>query len=359
MVKLYQGKATVSELCTWIMLPRSNFYYQPHDGRRGFATSTLTQKTNGDWVSNQTVVESIKEILGGEFVCYGYQKVTVELKKAHYKINHKKVYRLMDENNLLLGKIIRTSGKRQWVKYRKIVATRPMEYLCLDIKYVWVQGEGRYYFLLTILDVYTRKNLLWILQRSVRKMDVIRMFMQLDKTYGIKGVNIRNDNGSQFIANQVREFLRQSEVNQEFTHIATPQENAYIEAYHSLLQKEVIDRFEFESYYETKLTITAYVNFYNNRRIHRGIQFKTPQQVWDEYQTTNLATCAKAEAGSAGEQPARNMLTDGNIQEGVQTLTPSIPNQKIFLSTIPQKISHSVESNDLYSSDKTVQLTGG
>jgi hypothetical protein len=53
-----------------------------------------------------------------------------------------------------LGKTIRTSGKRQWVKHRKITAVKPMEYLCLDIKYLWVAAEQRFYYLLTIIDVY-------------------------------------------------------------------------------------------------------------------------------------------------------------------------------------------------------------
>ena len=51
-----------------------------------------------------------------------------------------------------------------------------MEYLCLDIKYVWVHGEGRWYYLLSIMDVFSRKILHWIFQKSVRQMDVINMF---------------------------------------------------------------------------------------------------------------------------------------------------------------------------------------
>lgn len=265
-------------------MPRSNFYYRPSAGHRGYKPSVTTVKTDGSSVSNAIVVEDIKAILSGEFVCYGYQKTTQELKNRQYVINHKKVYRLMEENNLLLGKVIRTSGKRQWVKHRKIEAQKPMEYLCLDIKYLWVEGERRYYYLLTIIDVYTRKVLQWILQKSIRKMDVINLFRALQRQHGIKGVNIRNDNGSQFIANDVRAFLRAAEANQEFTHIATPEENAYIEAYHSILDTEIVQRFEFASYYEARITLTAYVEFYNNRRLHGGIGKRTPQQIWDEYE---------------------------------------------------------------------------
>jgi putative transposase len=59
---------------------------------------------------------------------------------------------------------------------------------------------------------------------------------------------VRNNNGSQIIANDIKQFLKTAKAKQEFTHIAIPQENAYIEAFHSIVQREVIDRFEFRSY---------------------------------------------------------------------------------------------------------------
>lgn len=175
-MKKYQHTATVGQLCQWIDLAPGNYYYKPSDGKRGFKPSLTTLKKDGSSINNAVVTKEIKFILSDEFVCYGYQKVTVELKNLQSIINHKKVYRLMDENNLLLGKVIKTSGKRQWVKRRKIKACRPMEYLCLDIKYLWIAGEQRWYYLLTIIDVYSRKVLQWILQKSVKKIDVISLF---------------------------------------------------------------------------------------------------------------------------------------------------------------------------------------
>ena len=199
-----------------------------------------------------------------------------------YIINHKKVYRLMKEQNLLLGKVISTNGKRQFVKHRKIEAIRPMEYLCLDIKYVWVAGESRNYYLLTVLDVFTRIAIEQIFQKSIRKMDVINIFRRINSAFGIKGVTVRNDNGSQFIANDVKQFLRTAEANQEFTHIATPEENAYIEAFHSIVQREVIDRFEFQGFYEAKLTLQAHRDWYNNRRRHATLG-TVPVKKWNGY----------------------------------------------------------------------------
>lgn len=165
----------VKELVQWVNLPRSSYYYRPHPGPRGMKPSTHTL-FHGSLVSNEQVVCAIKDYLLSEpYSAYGYDMVTDELRLKGFLINKKKTYRLMDENNLLLGKVIRCKGKRQWVKYRRIQATKPLEYLCLDIKYVWVHGDGRWYYLLSIMDVYSRKILVWLFQKSVRKMDVIKI----------------------------------------------------------------------------------------------------------------------------------------------------------------------------------------
>ena len=155
-VSNYQASTPTTDLLSWVDIPKSSFYYKPSDGKRGARPSTFTIKQDGSFIENIVVIEEIKEILSQEFCCYGYHNVTAELRDKDYVINDKKVYRLMDEHNLLLGKVIRSSGKRQFVRHRKIEATRPMEYLCLDIKYVWVIGEYKNYYLLTVLDVFTR-----------------------------------------------------------------------------------------------------------------------------------------------------------------------------------------------------------
>lgn len=275
-------KTSTTELCRWMGLSKSVYYYKHKDGKPGAKPSTHTFKLDGTMVSNDIVVTDIRNVLNQEFVCYGYENVTEELRGMQYIINEKKVYRIMDENNLLLGKVIRTSGKRQFVRHRKIEATYPMEYLCLDIKYIWVEGEKRNYLLLTILDVYSRKGIEQLFKRSIRQFDVINLLRNINRQYGIKGVTVRNDNGSQFIANNVKQFLRTAEAKQEFTHIATPEENSYIEAFHSIVQREVVDRFEFSSYYDAKLTMQAHLNWYNYRRRHRRLGGLTPQKKWDQ-----------------------------------------------------------------------------
>lgn len=279
MIVKFQGRVSTEDLCKWASVAKSSYYYRTHPGPRGMKASTYTPIGDG-CVENDDVVDQIRAILTMDYCAYGYQAMTRELRSMEYVINPKKVYRLMNENRLLCGKRISTQGKRKWVKYRRIKATRPMEYLCLDIKYVWVEGEKRWYYQLAIMDVFSRRILCWIFQRSIRQRDVIRLMRELDLRYGLKGVFIRNDNGSQFIANQVRQTLQAMEANQEFTHVATPEENAYIEAFHSIEQRELIDRYIFSSYYDAKQHIEKYMIWYNTKRKHGAIGWLTPMEKW-------------------------------------------------------------------------------
>ena len=363
MISQYKNKAHASDLCRWLKLPQSVYYYRPRGGKRGAKPSTHTLLRDGTKVSNEQVMEDVRRALSREFCCYGYHNITDDLKDMNYIINHKKVYRLMGENNLLLGKVIRTGGKRTFVKHRKIEARYPMEYLCLDIKYVWVAGEKRNYYLLTILDVFSRKAIEQLLQRSIRKIDVINLFRRIDRKHGIKGVTVRNDNGSQFIANDVKQFLRNADAKQEFTHIATPQENSYIEAFHSIIDREVIQRFEFNSYYDAKLTFEAHLDWYNNTRKHGLLGRITPQQKWEQYEKNKLngnlifALSEKAEAGNAGEQPARNILNNGDNVEGMdKTISSPSP---LSLLQMPQKTHQENVQFNLNLLNKNLQLLGG
>jgi putative transposase len=266
----------------WLDLPSSVFYYRHKDGKPGAKPSTHT-RWGSKLVKNELVVEIIKYVLSQEFVRFGYKTVTKGLQQLGMTINKKKVYRLMKENKLLLGTGIRVQGKRNFVRFRVVFPTRPMEYLCMDIKYVYIPKERRHQYLLTIMDIYSRRVLEWILQPSVRKYQVVALLRKIDQRYPLKGVIIRNDNGSQFLAQIVRELLENLGAYQEFTHVATPEDNSYIEALHGLLEKELFQRYDYSNSYQAKLLIANYYAFYNAMRPHSGIGYRSPNYVWNEY----------------------------------------------------------------------------
>lgn len=267
------------DLISWSAIPRSSFYYKRGDGIRGRKPSKMTITQNGESVENTVVLHDVESILEQEFCCYGYKNVWDELKAKGYIINHKKVYRLMKLHKLLFNRKIGSIGvPRQFVRFRKIKAERPLQYLCMDIKYIHIHGAQRNALLLTVIDVFSRKALTHMLRFNIKKEDVVILLSLLLMEYDIKGITIRNDNGSQFIAGLVREFLKEKGVHQEFTHVATPEENAYIEALHSIIQREVVDRFEFESIYHAQMIFNRYYEWYNNDRKHGSLERKSPEQ---------------------------------------------------------------------------------
>lgn len=175
MINKYKNKTNVDVLCKWAEVAKSSLYYKIHPGPRGMKPSTHTPIGWNALVENRLVVDQIRAVLSMDYCIYGYRKMTAELRELEYVINKKKVYRLMKENHLLSSKRITVQGKRKWVKHRRIEAKRPMEYLCLDIKYVWVAGEKRWYYQLAIMDVFSRRILCWIFQRSVRQTEVVAL----------------------------------------------------------------------------------------------------------------------------------------------------------------------------------------
>ena len=127
----------------------------------------------------------------------------------------------------------------------------------MNIKYIHIHGAQRNALLLTVIDAFSRKVLTHMLRFNI-KGDVIVLLSLLLMEYKIEGITLRNDNGSQFIAGVVRQFLKDKGVSQEFMHVATPEENAYIEALHSNVQREVVERFEFESIYHAQMIFNRY-----------------------------------------------------------------------------------------------------
>lgn len=282
---MYLNKDTSTcKLLRWSEVSRSSFYYKRSGSKKGVRPSTHSVNQHGELFENTVVIQDIEKTLHQEFCCYGYRNMSGELKEMGWIINHKKVYRLMKEHKLLYGGRIRPEPfKRNFIRYRTPGAERPLQYLSMDIKYVHIHGWRRNVFLLTVMDIYSRKVLIHMLKASIKKGDVLVMLSLMLMEYKTEGMSLRNDNGSQFIAAAVRQFLKEKGISQEFSHVATPEDNAYIEALHSNLQREVIDRFEFDSIYHAQMIIDRYYKWYNEKRRHGSLKGRTPGSVYNHF----------------------------------------------------------------------------
>ena len=108
---LNQASCRITELCRWTGVPRSVFYFRPKDSKPGARPSTHTLTHDGKRVPNEQIVEDIRLIVSREFADWGYE-ITAAILERNYLIKEKKVYRSMDDNNLLLNWHISTTEKR-------------------------------------------------------------------------------------------------------------------------------------------------------------------------------------------------------------------------------------------------------
>ena len=99
----------------------------------------------------------------------------------------------------------------------------------------------------------------------------------------IKNVRIRSDNVTRHVSRIVELLLSSCNIAHERIHPATPKEDAHIESFNSILEKEVIRRFEFSSFEDVDNTISRFIEFYNSERLHSAIDYRTPREVYQKW----------------------------------------------------------------------------
>ena len=311
-------------------LARSSYYYQSRPGQRGRAISQQTLTRTGLIITHEQVVEWIRELFQHPFICYGYEKVTDWLRQnKNLIINKKKVYRLMKCNKLLFANKQVKAGTKQWVKELVPQPDVAFSYWEFDIKFMYVTGLGIYIPLLSVIDVKTRWLLGHLCQQSIKKEDVKILMEALITTYTIpQKITVRCDNGSQFESNLIREYFKSKGVEQEFTKPATPEQNAHIESYHSILERVICRQYLFETAADQLDTLNRWAMFYNYQRIHSGTSYKSPykallkegidvNEIFIKEETKNeriFIALNEKELGTAEVQPTRDNLTDRNKQ---------------------------------------------
>ena len=170
---------------------------------------------------------------------------------------------------------------------------------------------------------------------------------QVLQQHQVKGITVRTDNGSQFIAHALRDYLQDVQVDHEFTHVATPEENCFIEAYHSIIQKELLQPRQFQNVEEAIEVFNRWRIFYNNRRLHGSLGNITPKKKWEIY-----------EQHPTGKQmmkiPDQSLSTNG--ERKIIQIEESHLVDKIFEKQKLAILEHQKKTNCF---ENNVQLNGG
>ena len=129
--------------------------------------------------------------------------------------------------------------------------------------------------ILNVMDEYTRECLTVKVARRMTHKDVLDVLLDLFIERGVP-VHIRSDNGSEFIAKKVRQFLSRLSVKPLFIEPGSPWENGYIESFNGKMRDELLDREIFYSLKEAQVLFEMWMEHYNTVRPHSSLGYKPP-----------------------------------------------------------------------------------
>ncbi len=198
------------------------------------------------------------------------------LRKEGWRVNYKRVEGIWRREGLKVPQKQPKRG-RLWLNDGSCIRLRP-EYRDHVWSYDFVTArtaDGRAFRILAILEEYTRECLAMLVARQIRSEDVIDQLFHLFVFRGIPA-HIRSDNGPEFTAKAIRDWLTHLGVKTLFIEPGSPWENGYIESFNGKLRDELLNREIFTTLTEAKILIEQWRKEYNQVRPHSALGYRPP-----------------------------------------------------------------------------------
>ena len=237
--------------------------------------------------------------LASRYGRYGYRRITAMLRSEGWTVNAKRVERIWRREGLKVPQKQPKRG-RLWLNDGSCVRLRP-EHPNHVWSYDFVEGRthnGRKFRMLNIIDEFTRECLAIRIDRKLNSTDVIDVLSDLFILRGVPG-HVRSDNGPEFIAKAVREWIAAVGAKTAFIEPGSPWENGYCESFNSKLRDELLNSEIFYSLAEAKVIIEVWRRYYNTERPHSSLGYKPPAPeaiAWPSKPAGSLPPAAQAMA---------------------------------------------------------------
>ncbi len=289
-----RGVGTVSQACRAMELNRSSYYLE----------SKMNEENRR---KRQRIIE-----LSREKPRYGYRRVTALLRREDEEINAKRVQRVRREEGLQVRKRQRRMRRLGPTEKERRIASRPGEVWSWD--FVAEQtANGSRFRILTLIDEHTRQCMALHAGWSIRAEDAIRVVEAAMDEHGVPE-HIRSDNGPEFIAYAMQDWLRDQEVKTIYIKPGAPWEQAWIESFHDKLRDELLNREWFCTLREAQVVLDGWREEYNQERPHSSLGYQTP----DEY-----AAALAAEQAESAQAPEAS-----SVKGLVRSASTSAPRPK-------------------------------
>ena len=221
-----------------------------------------------------------------EFPSYGWRRMTAELKRRGWAVNHKRVYRLMCQDNLLCLRkrkfIVTSDSKHPFPVYPNLAASvKPSgvnQLWVADITYIRLQLE--FVFLAVILDAFSRRAVGWALGRTLHtELTVAALHMALKQRQPAPGLVHHSDRGVQYAAKDYVDVLRSHGFQISMSRRGNPFDNAMCESFLKTLKYEQVYREEYRVFEEAESGIEHFIDgIYNEKRLHSALGYLPPAE---------------------------------------------------------------------------------
>jgi transposase InsO family protein len=241
----------------------------------GISRSLLVYKAKQP-SKDRRLMESVKS-LSAKYPRFGYRRIAVMLRwQTKATVNAKRVYRIWKMLNLQLPK------KRP---KRKKPGSDPMKLISQYTNHVWSYdfvsdraANGQKLKILAVVDEYTRECLALEVAASIRAHHLIDTLSRLMTQYG-RPKFIRSDNGPEFTAKAVIQWLTQHNIGPAFIKPGSPWQNAYVESFNGKFRDECLNREWFMDRREAQRIIEKWRHSYNHERPHSALGNQPPSKV--------------------------------------------------------------------------------
>jgi len=221
-----------------------------------------------------------------QWPCYGWRRVTAELRRRGWKVNHKRVRRIMREDNLLCLRrrkfALTTDSKHSLPVYPNLAAEMALtgidQLWVADITYIRLESE--FVYLAVVLDRYSRRVIGWELARTLEddlSLAALRMALR-DRTPG-PGLVHHSDRGIQYASRDYTDVLKDNKVRISMSRKGNPYDNATCESFMKTLKYEEVYRQEYRDLADARASIGQFLNkVYNQQRLHSALGYLPPAE---------------------------------------------------------------------------------
>ena len=221
-----------------------------------------------------------------ESPAYGYRRITFELQRRGFEVNHKRVLRMMRDDNLLCVRkrafMVTTDSRHSLPIYpnlaRDMTPVSINQLWISDITYIRLRTE--FVYLAVVLDAFSRRVIGWALGRTLEaELAVAALRMALAERQPSPGLMHHSDRGVQYASLTYTEMLKRHSAIISMSRKGNPYDNAACESFMKTLKHEEVYRNDYRDFHEARASIGEFLErVYNQKRLHSALGYLPPAE---------------------------------------------------------------------------------